>query len=79
MSATSTIFIVGGTGAQGIPVIEELTKEPERYKLRVLTRDSNSRRAKELAALGSNVTFLEEASPMKKPSAVVLLVVILHL
>ena len=59
MSATSTIFIIGGTGAQGIPVIEELAKNPEKYKLRVLTRDSNSQRAKDLAALGPNVTFLE--------------------
>ena len=54
-----TVFLIGGTGAQGIPVIEELSREPEKYALKILTRDSNSRRAKELAALGSSVSFLE--------------------
>lgn len=59
MNAPRTVFIIGGTGAQGIPVIEELAKFPDRYKIRVLTRDPQSRRARELAALGSNITFLE--------------------
>jgi hypothetical protein len=54
---TSHIFVVGGTGAQGIPVIRGLVKD-KRYKCRVLTRDAKSRRARDLAALG-NVELVE--------------------
>ncbi|KAK5240108.1 hypothetical protein LTR40_012239, partial [Exophiala xenobiotica] len=54
---TSHIFVVGGTGAQGIPVIRGLVKD-KKYKCRVLTRDANSARAKDLLALG-NVELLE--------------------
>ncbi|KIV89367.1 hypothetical protein PV10_08942 [Exophiala mesophila] len=54
---TSRIFVVGGTGAQGIPVVRGLVKDGK-YKVRVLTRDANSRRAKELVALG-NVELVE--------------------
>ena len=59
MASPQTVFLIGGTGAQGIPLIEELAKFPDKYKLRILTRDRESRRAKELAALGPNITFLE--------------------
>ncbi|KAM0453974.1 hypothetical protein ACHAO4_004722 [Trichoderma viride] len=44
------IFIIGGTGAQGVPIIQELVKD-EKYTVRVMTRDPENRRAKELAAL----------------------------
>jgi hypothetical protein len=54
---TSYIFVVGGTGAQGIPVIRGLVKD-KKYKCRVLTRDPNSQRAKDLLALG-NVELVE--------------------
>ncbi|KAK7894876.1 hypothetical protein LTR67_005615 [Exophiala xenobiotica] len=54
---TSHIFVVGGTGAQGIPVIRGLVKD-KKYQCRVLTRDANSARAKDLLALG-NVELLE--------------------
>ncbi|KIV79141.1 hypothetical protein PV11_06721 [Exophiala sideris] len=54
---TSYIFVVGGTGAQGIPVIRGLVKD-KKYKCRVLTRDVNSARAKDLLALG-NVELIE--------------------
>jgi hypothetical protein len=54
---TSKIFIVGGTGAQGIPVIRALVKD-KKYSCRVLTRDSTSPRAKALLALG-NVELVE--------------------
>jgi uncharacterized protein YbjT (DUF2867 family) len=53
---TSKIFVVGGTGAQGIPVIRGLV-EDRKYSCRVLTRDTNSARAKHLLALG-NVEFV---------------------
>lgn len=52
-----TVFVVGGTGAQGIPVIRGLVKDGA-YKVRFLTRNPNSARAKQLAALG-NVEALE--------------------
>lgn len=52
------VFVVGGTGAQGIPIVQELVKDGA-YNVHILTRDKNSRRAKELASLGSGVTFLE--------------------
>jgi len=54
---TSKIFIVGGTGAQGIPVIQGLVSD-RKYQVRVLTRDTTSKRAKDLLAFG-NVELLE--------------------
>ncbi|KAM0284166.1 hypothetical protein ACHAQH_002156 [Verticillium albo-atrum] len=46
------IFVVGGTGAQGIPVIRGLVKDGA-YRVRALTRDLNSSRAKQLLDLGN--------------------------
>lgn len=54
---TSYIFVIGGTGAQGIPVIKGLVKD-KKYKCRVLTRDVHSARATNLLALG-NVELIE--------------------
>ncbi|KAH7208292.1 hypothetical protein BKA60DRAFT_599361 [Fusarium oxysporum] len=51
------IFVIGATGAQGLPVCRGLTKDGA-YSLRVLTRDANSQRAKQLAELG-DVEFIE--------------------
>lgn len=51
------IFVIGGTGAQGIPVCRGLTKDAG-YSLRILTRSSTSARAQELASLG-DVEFIE--------------------
>lgn len=50
--STSKIFIVGGTGAQGIPVIQALVKD-KKYSCRVLTRDATSARAQNLLSLGN--------------------------
>ena len=62
---TSKIFVVGGTGAQGLPVVRDLVKD-KKYSCRVLTRDSNSSRAKSLLALGNveivEGTFADEAA-----------------
>ena len=55
--ATSKIFVVGGTGAQGLPVISALVAD-KKYSVRALSRDPSSRRAKELLALG-NVSILQ--------------------
>jgi hypothetical protein len=54
---TSRIFIIGGTGAQGIPITRALVAD-NKYSVRVLSRDPSSPRAKELLGLG-NVSILE--------------------
>ncbi|RWA05323.1 hypothetical protein EKO27_g9771, partial [Xylaria grammica] len=43
--------IIGGTGAQGVPVVRDLLKSGD-YSVRVLTRDANSARFKELQSFG---------------------------
>src|SRR5262249_11935254 len=54
---TSRIFVVGGTGAQGLPVIGALVAD-KKYSVRALSRDATSRRANALLALG-NVSILQ--------------------
>jgi NmrA-like family len=54
---TSKIFVIGGTGAQGIPIIRALVAD-KKYSVRFLSRDSTSPRAKALLAL-DNVSILE--------------------
>jgi uncharacterized protein YbjT (DUF2867 family) len=48
----SKIFVIGGTGAQGIPVVKALVID-KKYQCRILTRDTGSARAKQLVALGN--------------------------
>ena len=55
--ATSNIFVIGGTGAQGIPIVSALVAD-KKYAVRVLSRDSTSPRARALLEL-DNVSFLE--------------------
>ncbi|KAK2027553.1 NmrA-like family protein [Colletotrichum zoysiae] len=55
--APRRIFVIGATGAQGLPVCRGLTKDGG-YSLRVLTRDTTSVRARVLAKLG-DVEFVE--------------------
>lgn len=55
--AASRIFVVGGTGAQGLPVVSALVADGK-YSVRALSRDPDSRRAKALLALG-NVSILK--------------------
>jgi uncharacterized protein YbjT (DUF2867 family) len=50
-STTPKAFVIGGTGAQGIPVIQGLVHD-NAYKVRVLTRDPTSARSKTLQTLG---------------------------
>ena len=52
-----TIFVVGGTGAQGYPIVEALVASDSGYAVKLLTRDIESERAKALAAL-PNVTLV---------------------
>ena len=54
---TSKIFVIGATGAQGIPVVRALVAD-KKYSVRFLSRDPASRRATELLAL-DNVSVLE--------------------
>jgi uncharacterized protein YbjT (DUF2867 family) len=51
------IFLIGATGAQGLPVIKALLEDaedgtPSPYAIRALTRDPEHRRAKEVEKLG---------------------------
>lgn len=57
MHNISRIFVIGATGAQGLPVVRGLV-EDGRYSVLALTRDATSPRAKALAAMG-DVSFLE--------------------
>ena len=49
------IFIIGGTGAQGLPIVRALVQD-RKYHAHILTRDPTSPRALSLLALG-NVTL----------------------
>ena len=51
------VAIIGGTGAQGFPIVTALSATG-RYQVRVLTRSASSSQAQELAAL-QNVTLVE--------------------
>ncbi|KAH6646648.1 hypothetical protein BKA67DRAFT_580141 [Truncatella angustata] len=44
------ILVIGGTGAQGLPIVRSLTKDG-RYRCRVLTRDISGERAQTLGSL----------------------------
>ncbi|MDQ1181862.1 hypothetical protein QE397_003317 [Rhodococcus sp. SORGH_AS 301] len=55
--STCTVLVIGGTGAQGIPVVRHLVADGK-YAVRVLTLDSSSPRARDLARLG-NVSFVD--------------------
>jgi uncharacterized protein YbjT (DUF2867 family) len=56
-NSASRLFVIGGTGAQGLPVIGALVAD-KKYSVRALSRDVSSRRAKALLALG-NVEIIE--------------------
>ncbi|KAE8447779.1 hypothetical protein EG329_010173 [Mollisiaceae sp. DMI_Dod_QoI] len=45
-----TVLAIGGTGAQGVPVIKELTRD-SKYDVHVLTRSTQSASARKLASL----------------------------
>ncbi|KAF2963834.1 hypothetical protein GQX73_g9740 [Xylaria multiplex] len=51
MSSPRLVAIIGGTGAQGVPVVRDLLASGA-YSVRVLTRDTSSARFKELQAFG---------------------------
>jgi hypothetical protein len=55
---SSKVFIIGGTGAQGLPIIRSLVADGK-YSCRVLTRDPSSSRAKYLQSLSPNVEIVK--------------------
>jgi hypothetical protein len=50
------VLVIGATGAQGIPVVRELTKD-RRYEVVIFTRNAASERAKTLLALPGVTAF----------------------
>jgi uncharacterized protein YbjT (DUF2867 family) len=47
---TKTVLVIGGTGAQGVPVVKALATDSE-YKIRVMTRSASSKEAMDLESL----------------------------
>ncbi|CRK47150.1 hypothetical protein BN1723_007375 [Verticillium longisporum] len=64
MAELKEILVIGGTGAQGAPVVKALSASG-RYRVRVLTRSVKSSRAKQLGAL-QNVTLIQGAQNNQK-------------
>ncbi|OQU97005.1 hypothetical protein CLAIMM_03010 [Cladophialophora immunda] len=49
--SSRSVLIIGGSGAQGIPIVQELSRHPEYSQIRVLTRDPESANCKLLEKL----------------------------
>lgn len=58
------VVVLGATGQQGGSVVQELLKEPTRYHVRGLTRDTNSAKSKALAAQGIEVVQADLSDPI---------------
>jgi uncharacterized protein YbjT (DUF2867 family) len=54
----SKIFVIGGTGAQGMPVVRGLVSDGK-YAVKVLTRNTKSPHAQELSAMSPKVELFE--------------------
>lgn len=61
MASSKSIFVIGGTGAQGIPVVRDLAADSQ-YSLCILTRDASGTRAQELLALAPDRIELQEGT-----------------
>lgn len=56
MTEMKTIAVVGATGAQGGGLVEAILADPEReFRVRALTRNAQSARARELVTAGADV------------------------
>jgi hypothetical protein len=64
------IAVTGATGNQGGSVAKYLLSYPLEYKVRALTRNANSRSAKELEELGAEVVEADLTKPETLPAAV---------
>ncbi|KAH8930252.1 NAD-P-binding protein [Atractiella rhizophila] len=56
MSNLKTVLVIGGTGAQGRPMVKHLATS---YHVRVLTRSTTSTQAQSLLAYGPNVELIQ--------------------
>jgi uncharacterized protein YbjT (DUF2867 family) len=69
MSSTKTIVVVGATGAQGGGLVRAILSDPDHeFKVRALTRDVTTDKAKELVKLGAEVVAadLDDEESIKK-------------
>ncbi len=69
MAEKKIIAVVGATGAQGNGLVKAIQNDPSGgFAARALTRDPNSAKAKELAALGAEVMAanVDDPASMKK-------------
>jgi uncharacterized protein YbjT (DUF2867 family) len=69
MSSTKTIVVVGATGAQGGGLVRAILSDPDKeFKVRALTRNVTTDKAKELAKLGAEVVAadLDDKESIKK-------------
>jgi len=72
MTGKKTIAVVGATGAQGGGLVRAIMRDPEGgFAARAITRDVNSAKAKELAALGAEVVAanIEDVESLKRAFA----------
>src|SRR5277367_1433329 len=51
MSERKNVLLIGGAGAQGVPIVKALSQDPQFTSIRVLTRDATSDNAKLLSSL----------------------------
>ncbi len=67
MDTKKTIAVVGATGAQGGGLVRAILSDPDReYRVRAITRDVNSEKAKELAKLGAEVVAAPRPSQQRR-------------
>jgi uncharacterized protein YbjT (DUF2867 family) len=64
------IAVTGATGNQGGSVAKLLLQHPDSYRVRAITRDSQSSAAKALAELGADVVQADLTNPETLPAAV---------
>ncbi len=72
MAETKIIAVVGATGAQGGGLVRAIQRDPQgTFRARAITRDVNSAKAKELAALGAELAAadLDEVESLRRAFA----------
>ncbi len=72
MAGKKTLAVIGATGAQGGGLVRAILNDPDgEFNVRAITRDTNSEKAKELAALGAEVVAadLDDVESLKKAFA----------
>ncbi|KAF5024140.1 hypothetical protein F66182_3774 [Fusarium sp. NRRL 66182] len=64
-----TVLVLGATGTQGGSVANSLVQYPDKYRVRCLTRNPNSEKAKALAAKGAELVKADLTVPSTLPEA----------